>query len=391
VGREEIDWDLGSVSRVKSFEAVVVGFGAMGSSVSCNLANRGLKVLALERFGLNHDRGSSNGKTRIIRLAYFEDPRYVPLLRRAFLAWDELQRNSASPIIRRTGGLMVGKAEGGLIRGVMRSAKEHDLPHRVLDAREAMEVLPALKLDNDYAAVHEENAGILFPDHCISTYAKLAEEAGCSLRFSEPVRGWKGTGDRLEVITEKEKYATDKLVFAAGPWTNQLLPGLVPIVCERQVQFWFRPPGDRTFSAERAPIFIMEENSSDYFYGIPDVGHGAKVARSHGGPTTDPESVDRGVTETDLAPVKDFMARRMPNLDRRPVASATCLYTNTPDLNFVIDFHPNDRNVLVLSACSGHGFKFSSVVGELAADLLTKGRSQFDISFLGMARFSKPS
>jgi sarcosine oxidase len=359
----------------------------MGSSASYNLARRGLKVLTLERFGLNHDRGSSHGRTRIIRLAYFEDPRYVPLLRRAFVAWDQLEKDSGASIIRRTGGLMIGREEGDLVRGVVRSAKEHSLPHRLLGARETMEVFGALRIDDGFVSVHEENAGILFPDNCIAAYAKLAEEAGGSLHLFEQVTGWKRTSEGLEVATGKERYSTDKLVFAAGAWTGKLLQGLLPLTCERQVQFWFRAPEEGSFSAGNAPIFIMEEDGSSYYYGIPDLGHGAKVAKSHGGVTADPDGEDRQVTESDLGPVRDFMARRLPSVDRRPIEAATCLYTNTPDENFVIDFHPDDEDVLVLSACSGHGFKFSSVVGELAADLLTRGRSEFDISFFRMGRF----
>lgn len=361
----------------------------MGSSISYNLATRGLKVLALDRFGLNHEYGSSHGKTRIIRLAYYEDPRYVPLLRRAFASWDELARKSGARIIRRTGGLMVGREDGPLVTGVLRSAKAHSLPHRLLNWREAREVFGALRLEEGYSAVSERNAGILFPEQCISSYVSLARESGVTFGFSERVMSWRRTTGTIEVETEKEQYATDRLVFAAGAWTGQLLTGLIPLTCERQVQFWFEPPKDGAFSAEKMPIFMMEEDGERYFYGIPDVGHGVKVARSHGGAMVDPDSVERSVTGADLAPVKDFIVKRLPHLNPSPIASVACIYTNTPDFDFAIDFHPEDRRVLVVSACSGHGFKFSSVLGEVAADLLLNGRSEFDVSFLNIGRFSK--
>jgi sarcosine oxidase len=382
--------DLGvDCESLKHFDAIVVGCGAMGSSVSYSLASRGLRVLTLERFGLNHEFGSSHGMTRITRLAYFEDPRYVPLLRRSFAAWDELAKRSGTEVLRRTGGLMIGREEGRLVSGVLKSAAVHSLAHRRLDAREVMNQYGAFKLEDDHCAVYEDSAGVLFPDRCISSFVGVAEESGCEFRFSERVTRWRPHPESVEVETEKGVYEADKLIFSAGAWTSDLLPGLLPLKCERQVQFWFKPPEDGLLSAGRTPIFIMEEDSTHYFYGIPDVGHGVKVARTHGGTPVNPEGMSRGVTEGDLAPVKGFIRRRLPGLDPSPIASAPCIYTNTPDSNFVIDFHPQDERVLVISACSGHGFKFSSVIGEVAADMITEGRSKLDVSFLRIGRFSE--
>jgi len=374
---------------MKRFDAIVVGCGAMGSSVSFNLARRGLRVLTLERFNLNHEYGSSHGRTRVIRLAYFEDPRYVPLLRRAFASWDELAKRSGLEIIKRTGGLMIGKEDDRLVTGVLRSAREHSLPHKLLAARDVMGQFKALRLDDAHCAVYEDNAGILFPDRCIASFVSLAQESGCEFHFGERVTRWKPHPNGVEVETEKGTFEAASLVFAAGAWLGSLLPRLLPLTCERQVQFWFEPPTGGAFAAERLPIFIMEENSSHYFYGIPDVGHGVKVARTHGGTPVDPERMERKVTDSDLAPVKSFIERRLPGLKPIPTASAPCIYTNTPDSNFVIDFHPQDERVLLISACSGHGFKFSSVVGEVAADLLTLRKPALDISFLRIGRFSE--
>jgi sarcosine oxidase len=361
----------------------------MGSSVSYNLARRGLRVLTLERFGLNHELGSSHGRTRVIRLAYFEDPRYVPLLRRAFASWDELAQRSGSHVLERTGGLMIGREDGRLVAGVLRSARLHSLPHKLLDAREVMNQFRVLRLTEEQCAVHEENAGALFPDKCISSFFSLAQESGCEFHFSERVTRWKPHPEDVEVETEKGAYEADKVVFTAGPWTGSLLPGLLPLSCERQVQFWFEPPADETFSNDRMPIFILEEDSSHYFYGVPDFGHGVKVARTHGGTSVDPEEMERRVTEADLAPVKGFIERRLPSLNPSPIASSPCIYTNTPDSNFVVDFHPQDERVVVISACSGHGFKFASVMGEVAADLVTGRSSELDVSFLRIGRFSE--
>ncbi len=372
---------------MQHFDAVVVGCGAMGSSVSYNLAARGLRVLTLERFGLNHEFGSSHGRTRIIRLAYAEDERYVPLLRRAFESWRLLERRSGRELLKMTGGLMIGSPEGELVTGVLRSAKKHDLPHRLLSARETEESFGALTLREEQSAVYEENAGILFPEECIATYADLAREAGCEIKFSEPMTRWKKTAEGVEVDSIGGSYLADRVIVCAGAWTGQLVGAIIPLSCERQVPFWFPSSGERCFSPEVMPIFIAEETPGHFFYGIPEVGHGVKVARTHEGQVVGPDTVSRVVTEDDLAPVQEFVSKRLKKLGTTPMASTTCLYTNTPDLNFVIGTHPDDARVTVVSACSGHGFKFASVIGEVAADLAIEERSDLDISFLNIDRF----
>ncbi len=372
---------------MKHFDAIVVGCGAMGSSVSYNLASRGMKVLTLERFGLNHEFGSSHGRTRIIRLAYYEDERYVPILRRAFESWRELQSRSGRSLLRMTGGLMIGEPEGTLVSGVLRSARKHGLPHRVMSGREAEEVHPALSLDEGLAVVREESAGVLFPEACIESAFELAEGAGCEFHFSEPLGAWESLPEGLEVRTKDSRYLADRLVFCSGAWTQKLLGGTLPLQCERQTPFWFSSQGQTCFTPEQLPIFILEEGRGRFFYGIPDVGHGVKAAESHHGRLVEPEDVDRTVTERDFAPVKDFIARRLPRLGRVPIASTSCLYTNTPDMNFIVGSLPGDARVLIVSACSGHGFKFASVMGELVADIATGTRPQYDLSFLSPERF----
>lgn len=376
-------------SNVEHFDAVVVGCGAMGSSVSYNLVSKGMKVLTLERFDLNHELGSSHGGTRIIRLVYAEDPRYVPLLRRAFASWGELQEKSGRTLMRLTGGLMIGRKDGDLVLGVLRSAREHGLPHRILTGAEVNRAFPAFRVGEEQSAVHEESAGILFPEECVLAFYESAERAGCVFRFSETLSSWRGTDEGIEVATDRGTYGADRLVICAGPWTGELLGGLIPLECERQVPLWFDSRGNPNFGPDRMPIFVLEEDAETTFYGIPDVGHGVKIARHHGGESVQPDAVDRQVKESDTAPVKGFISRRLSGLSPIPMASKTCLYTNTPDSNFVLDFLPSDSRVIVVSVCSGHGFKFASVIGEVVADLVQKGRTPYDISFLRIGRFPK--
>ena len=377
----------GSFLRRSRWDVIVVGCGVMGAASSYNLARRGLRVLNIERFGVNHSFGSSHGRTRIIRLAYYEDPRYVPLLRRAYDSWRELESKSGKKLLRVTGGLMIGKPNGELVKGVLRSAKDHGIAHVRLTASEAEERFGAFTLGEEYDTVYEETAGVLSAEECVRAFVGLGSEAGCEYRFAEQVQKWKSTAEGVEVETPAGTQTAAKLVFCAGPWNGGLLPGLIPLQVERQVPLWFSSGGKDCFSPSKMQIFIMEEDANQFYYGLPDVGHGVKVARTHGGESSDPDKLRREVSEEDIAPVRGFISRRLRGLEGTPIASATCLYTNTPDLNFAVGVHPSDRRVVVVSACSGHGFKFASVLGEVAADFATGGTTSYDLGFLDPARF----
>lgn len=371
------------------WDAIVVGCGVMGSAVSYNLARKGLKVLNIERFGVNHQRGSSHGMTRIIRLAYYEDPRYVPLLKRAFDSWREVESKSGKKLLLMTGGLMIGRPDAKLVKGVLKSAEVHGLPREVLSAADVGERFGAFALPSEFEAVYEQNAGVLFAEDCVRAFVGLGSEAGCEFRFSEEVRGWKSRTDSVEVETHLGRQTASKLIFCAGPWNGKLLGGSVPLKCERQVPFWFPSGGQKRFTPTEMPIFIMEEGSGATYYGIPDVGQGVKVARTHGGAVVDPDSINREVTADDLSPVRDFVSKRMNGLDSQPVYSATCMYTNSPDLNFVVGQHPSEPKVTIVSACSGHGFKFASVLGEIISDMTVGGKVDYDVAFMSPDRFER--
>lgn len=360
----------------------------MGSSVAFNLSEKGMKVLNIEQFSLNHDKGSSHGKTRIYRQAYYEDPRYVPMLIRALESWRALERRSGQKLFVRTGGLMMGRPDCELVEGARRSARQHGLEYQMMSASEVNDTYEAFGLEEDFTALCEENAGFLFLEQCVEAFVAAAKQSGARFNSSESVTRWHRSADRIEVDTTKETYATDRLVLCGGPWMTRLARHATPLECERQVQFWFPSKGEACFQAGNMPIFISEELGGRFFYGIPEVGHGVKVARSHGGRVVDPDGLDRSVTDEDLEPVASFIAKRMGKLDPRPLGASPCIYTNAPDGNFVIGPHPADPAVTMVSACSGHGFKFASVIGEIVADLATGRASPFDISFLSPDRFS---
>jgi sarcosine oxidase len=370
------------------YDVAVVGLGGAGSAAAYHLARRGLRVLGLERFSPGHTRGSSHGHTRITRQAYFEHPDYVPLLLRAYELWEDLQAQSGTQLLWICGGLLVGAPHGHLVTGALRSAKLHHLPHELLDAREVRSRFPAFSLEDPEVAVYEPRAGILFPEACVQAHQRLAAAHGADLRFSTRVLGWESDGARVRVRTEEGWEEAANLVLAAGAWMPQLAGLPVPLTVERQVVFWFAPRRPEWFGPDRCPVFVWETEEG-FFYGIPAVGgRGFKAARHHGGQVVDPEDVPPAVPE-DAAWLRAQLARRIPEADGGIQEAAVCLYTNTPDEHFLLDRHPQFHNVVVCSACSGHGFKFTSVVGEVVADLVTAGSTGLPVGFLSLGRFRR--
>lgn len=364
----------------------------MGSAAVYELAKRGLRVVGLEAFTPAHQLGSSGGLSRIIRLAYFEHPAYVPLLRAAWAGWHGLMTQTGAHLLLRTGGLYAGRRGSDVLEGALRSAQEHDLPHELLDASEVASRFPALRLDADMQALHEPLAGLLYPERCIETHLELARAAGAELHFEQRVTGWQSTtdGSALRISTETGEYTANRLIIAAGAWLPQLTPELsLPLTVERNVLFWFDPAtSPEQLAPDRLPVYIVELDDEHAFYGFPLLpGQGVKIARHHGGQPTSPDDLDRQVSAADEAPVREFAQRYLPAAAGPRRDARVCMYTNTPDQNFIIDIHPADPRVVICSPCSGHGFKFSNVIGSIAADLAVDGATQHDIGFLSLTRF----
>jgi sarcosine oxidase len=368
-----------------SYDVIIIGLGAMGSAAAYHLAQRGQRVLGLDRFSPPHSMGSSHGQTRIIREAYFEHPCYVPIVQRAYVLWDELSRVANTPLLLQTGGLMIGAPDSIVFNGAKRSADTHRLPHEVLTAREVRHRFPALHPSDDMMAVLEPRAGILFPERCIAAHLSLAARHGANLRVEESVMRWHTTEHGVEVITNKGAYRAGQMIVSAGSWARELLPDLnPPLTIERQVLFWFEPKSaPKLFYPERCPIHLWQvgaDESRRFFYGFPDLGEGVKVAGHHAGVVVSPDSVSREIAPAEVDAMRGLLRRHLPQADG-PLRSATvCLYTNTPDEHFWIDRHPVHPQVLIASPCSGHGFKFSSAIGEILADFIIEGKSQFDLS-----------
>jgi sarcosine oxidase len=348
-------------------------------------------VVVLERFAIGHDRGSSHGLTRIIRLAYFEHPSYVPLLRRAFELWRDLERGSGELLLHITGGLDVGAPGSVVFEGSLRSCHAHQLPHEVLTGAELRRRFPAWRIGDTAAAVFQPDGGFLLSERCIQAHAGAARRAGAVIREHEPVLSWHASGGRATVRTERGIYEAGQLVLAAGAWMGALLPELSGLMSpERQVLAWFDTGASDEFAAGRFPVFVHEA-AEGMFYGFPVFeALGFKIGRYHHlGGTVDPDALDRACHPADEAALRAAVARYFPAANGAVLRTAVCMFTNTPDEHFIIDRHPSMPEVLVVSPCSGHGFKFCSVVGEIVADLVTADRTRHDISAFRLERFKR--
>lgn len=368
-------------------DAIVIGLGGMGSAAAFHLARRGEKVLGVERFFPAHDLGSSHGRSRIIRQAYFEGEEYVPLVLRSYELWEDLERESGESLVKTTGALMLGSPDSEIVAGSLKSAERHALAHEMLDAGEIKRRYPVFDPTPETVALFEERAGFVRPEATINAHLELAARHGAGLRFEEPVKSWEASESGVKVETEEGYYEAARLVVAAGAWSGEILADMgLPLRVERRVMHWFEPRAD---PALRPPVFLLAPRGEEVLYGIPDGESAMKAAFHYVGEECDPDALDREVSGEEVAKVRDYLARHAPGLAGRHVESAACMYTNTPDSHFVVSTHPEHPNVSVAAGFSGHGYKFCSVVGEILADLATQGETQHPISLFDPARFEK--
>lgn len=375
-------------------DVIVIGTGAMGSSACMHLARRGVRVLGLDRFGVPHEMGSSHGHSRMIRLSYSEHPDYVPLLRRAYELWRELERDSGRSLLHITGGVYMGRAEGEFLSGARRAAEEHGLEHEVLDRDALRRRYPQFEVPEDFAAFYEPAAGLLIPEAVIAAQAELALRAGAELHGHEPVAHWAPDGSGYRVETRRGTYRAQKLVICGGAWAGRLLRDLgAGVLPTRQVLGWVWPQEPALFESGRLPVWAIDAPDLDppgLYYGFPmrPEAPGFKVARHAPGPPADPDVMDRrAFTPEDEAEVRAVLRSYIPRANGPLLALRTCLYENSADSHFIIDRHPAHPGVVVACGFSGHGFKFASVVGEVLADLTLTGCTPHPVGFLRLGRF----
>jgi sarcosine oxidase len=374
---------------------IVIGLGAMGSSTALHLAGRGHYVIGFDQFTPPHTYGSSHGQTRMIRQAYWEDSRYVPLLLRAYELWRRLEVDTGRSLLHVTGGLMIGRAGGDLVARSTASAERFNLPHEVLSAAQIRRLYPAFRIDEDWVALWERNAGYLHPEACIAQQLQQSALAGAELHFNEPVMEWNALpAGGVLVRTAHATYTADHLVITAGPWAPQLLRELnLPLSVNRQVVYRFEPIGSiELFRRDRMPVYIREmAKDQPMLYGFPLTGpdsEGVKVGLHGSNEFCTPDTVDREIRAEDERVIRERLAEALPLLAGRLLHAETCLYTMTPDEHFVIDKHPEFSQVTLAAGFSGHGFKFASVLGEVLAELAVDGKPAYDLAPFSLRRFA---
>ena len=373
----------------QQYDAIVIGLGGMGSATLYQLAQRGKRALGIEQFGIAHELGSSHGLTRIIRLAYHEHPSYVPLMRRAYELWRDLEAKTEEQILHITGSIDAGPPDGSNFKGSLLSCEEHDLPHDVLTSAEVTKRFPGYRLPSETMAVFQGEGGFLLPERCISLFVKQAQTLGATVHTNERTLEWHPTTNGVSVRTERGEYEAETLVISAGAWASKLLPALsAAAIPERQVLAWFEILRAEHFTPDVFPVFNLVVDEGQ-FYGFPEFGiPGFKLGKYHHlEENVDPDTIDREPNAQDESVLRDFTEKYFPGAAGATSSMKVCMFTNTPDEHFIIDCLPDSPQVVVAAGFSGHGFKFSSVVGEILSDLAIDGTTSHDIGMFRLARF----
>ena len=373
------------------YDVAVVGLGGMGATALAECAGRGARSIGLERFDRGHAMGASSGKSRIVRQAYFEHPDYVPLLRRAYGRWHDLERATGTELLTLCGLLMAGKPESEVVHGSRLAAKRYDVAIEELDAPDLRARYPVLVVCDDEVGIFEPSGGFVRPEAAVAAALDLAEDRGAEALFGADVAGWSATPDGVEIALEDgRRIHVARLILTMGPWLGEVFASVgVPLRIERNVQAWFAP---RTgaYALGRFPVFLLDRQGlAAPLYGFPDDGDGVKAAFHGGGMATSPDALDREIDrDRDIEPLAAALSGWMPGAAGTYVEGKACMYALTPDGHFVIDLHPAYPNVVICGGFSGHGFKFAPAVGEIAADLALRGGTDLPADFLSLARFA---
>jgi sarcosine oxidase len=371
-----------------TYDVIVLGTGGVGSAACWQLAKRGAKVLGLDRFPPGHDRGSSHGQTRIIRQAYFEHADYVPLLFRAYELWAELEQSTQQKLFEQIGLLQVGPPTGVVVPGVLKAAQQHDLNVEVFSAAESQRRFPGFVVPDDMQAVFELRAGYLRVEACVRAHCAAAVTCGAELRSGINVQSWSATAGSVTVRTDQGDFQAARLVITAGPWAADLLGrNIASLQIRRKHIYWFPAPSEDHQASYGAPTFLYELPEG-VFYGFPAINaDGLKCGEHSGGELApDPLNDPRLPNAADEVAVSQFVRTYLPGIVPVARQRSVCFYSMSPDENFLLDRHPKHSNVCFAAGLSGHGFKFTGVLGQVLADWTVDGHTNLPIEFLSLNR-----
>ena len=379
------------------YDTIVIGLGAMGAATVYQLAKRGCGVLGIDQFNPPHTQGSTHGDSRITRQATAEGEEYVPLVLRSYDIWKEIENETGADLLTFTGGLIMASYGGQFghhgrskfLEQTIDTAKKYNIKHELLNTQEIKHQFPQFNLAGNEEGYFEDMAGFLRPENCIKAQLELGKKYGAHLNTNEKVIKTTVTDKVVHVITDKGEYFADKVIVSAGSWVNEFLPAHQKSFFEiyRQVLYWFDIKDNfESYLPENFPVFIWKfgKGHDDFIYGLPALSgrHGGlKIATEQYQTITSPEEVNREVSQDEINSMYDYyIKKQLPDLSSKCVNAMACLYTVTPDSNFVIDYHPEHKEILIASPCSGHGFKHSAAIGEVLSQLVLDGKSKIDIS-----------
>ena len=368
----------------KVYDAAVIGLGATGSAALFNLAKRELDVIGFEQFEPGHDRGSSHGESRIIRLSYHEDPSYVPLLRRAYEEWrafETIDDGEAGSLLTITGILEAGHSASASVASSLKAARLHDLHFTEMSGSDIGRRFPAFDLPPDWHGLFQPDGGFLRPELAVRRFVSAATRRGAEVRTKTVVRAIEPKLGSILVHTDEGVVEAATVIVAAGAWIGDFAPDLNRhLAITRQVIGWFPPRRPENFIVGRCPVFILDAEE-DHFYGFPDfAGTGVKAASHVRGTTLQhPRDLDPQIAREDEDRIARMFARYMPDVGGPASRMMTCMYTRTADGHFLLDRSPHDPRVILASPCSGHGFKFVSLLGKVLADLVQEREPEENI------------
>lgn len=380
-----------------NFDVIVIGLGAMGSAALYQLARKGVKVLGIDRFSPPHNLGSTHGETRVTRKAIGEGAEYVPLTLRSYEIFQEIENETGTDLLTMTGGLIMSNKNGNanlhgnssFIEETVSTAQKFGVKHRLLTADEITKEFPQFRLNGDEIGYFEDEMGFLRPENCVAAQLGLAEKYGTKIKRNEQVLEIKTLPDGLEIITGKAVYKSEKIIISAGAWINDFVENPLQNLFKvyRQVLYWFDIADCyENFKVGNFPVFIWEFGrwENDFVYGFPAIdgkNGGLKIATETYFETTNPESVNRQVSQKEIDEIyAKYVKNRITGAARKTIKAATCLYTVTPNSRFIIDKLPENERIIIASPCSGHGFKHSAAIGEALSELAMEGNSKIDIS-----------
>ena len=376
---------------IEKYDIAVLGVGGMGSATLYTLAKRGLNVCGIEQFGVAHDRGSSHGETRLIRKAYFEHPDYIPLLNRAYDLWHEFEKKAGEKLFVENGLIVAGKPDSEVIKGLDLCYEKHNLPHEKLTVNEARKRFPQFHLPEDFIIYFDPIAGFLYVEKSVEKFAELGQKNGATLYTNEKVLTWQANQNHISITTDRRKIVAGKLIITSGAWANREMLSLgIDFDIWRKVLFWYDSPEIANYKLDGFPNFYVELDFGS-FYGFPAVNEmGLKIGEHEiPGISSLPDEVRRTLQPSDEPVILQFIEKVFPRFQPVRTNFTVCMYTITPDFNFILDVHPEYENVIIGAGFSGHGFKFAPVIGEILADLAIDGSTSHPIEFLRVNRLLK--